>query len=294
MCPVCGGSRSKHFADERIEASRLSTFSYASRKNPEFMCFMMVRCLDCDTVYVPDPPEAVELITAYAQAAYDSAEEAEYAAQSYFCVLSQYLHGLPEHGGAVEIGAGNGAFLPYLKQAGFRHVVGIEPSCSALRAASPAAASMLEEGGFSPRRLLQLRPSLVCSFMTMEHLPQPRDFVASAHEALTPGGLLAVVVHDWRALVNRIFGNRSPIIDIEHLQLYSRPSIRYLFEVCGFHDVKVVTIRNRYPLRYWLRLSPFPAGMKSMFLRWLDLIGAGKIPVALDVGNLLVVGRKGV
>lgn len=49
-CPACGCSSYVHFAAEHIDMSRISNFTYASRKHPEFMCLRLVRCTKCDLV----------------------------------------------------------------------------------------------------------------------------------------------------------------------------------------------------------------------------------------------------
>ena len=72
------------------------------------------------------------------------------------------------------------------------------------------------------------------------------------------GGAFFVVCHNRRALSARAMGLKSPIFDVEHLQLFSPKSIRFALERAGFRWVDVRVLVNRYPLSYWLRL--FPAG----------------------------------
>ena len=47
------------------------------------MCHEMVRCLNCDLVYVTVPPDKLKLSEAYHAADYDSSEEALDAAETY-------------------------------------------------------------------------------------------------------------------------------------------------------------------------------------------------------------------
>jgi len=81
-CPVCGAGpvHATLFLEDSIDPSRLSGFSFASRKVPEFMSHRLVRCGACDLVYADNPPDAEVLANAYHEAAYDSAEEADDAA----------------------------------------------------------------------------------------------------------------------------------------------------------------------------------------------------------------------
>ena len=101
-----------------------------------------------------------------------------------------------------------------------------------------------------------------------------------------------VVVHNWRAPLNRLLGLRSPIIDVEHLQLFSPKALRELLQQAGFESIKLNPIRNAYPLRYWLRLTPLPASAKHWILSLLERFGLADYSFAMNVGNMLVVGIK--
>ena len=62
-CPVCFSSLSKHFMDENYDPSKINQYTFASRKNPEFMCYELVECNVCDLVYANSPPSVEELST---------------------------------------------------------------------------------------------------------------------------------------------------------------------------------------------------------------------------------------
>lgn len=291
-CPICGGRSYEHFSDERIDQSKISDFTYSSRKQPEFMCLKMVRCTDCDLVYAPMPPAGDFLSTAYSSSAYDSGPEAQAAAQSYMKVLTPHIERIVGRNAAVDVGAGNGSLLPWLKKSGFDPVIGIEPSRAAIDTASPSVRSLLREGMFSPALLSDENPSLMCSFMTLEHLSDPAEFVNQVYELLEPGGMIAVVVHNWRAPLNRLLGLRSPIIDVEHLQLFSQQSLQNLMTRTGFTSISLQSISNAYPIRYWLRLSPAPDWIKRRLNNALKFFGISDSLLSLRVGNILAIGFK--
>jgi SAM-dependent methyltransferase len=146
---------------------------------------------------------------------------------------------------------------------------------------------VFEPGAHRPGSL-----SLVCCFQTLEHVPDPRGLTQAAYDLLRPGGLIAFVTHDYRAPINRLLGRRSPIIDIEHMQLFCPASLRRLLGEAGFGEIAIGAIRNRYPLRYWLRLLPLPGALKPAGLAAVEALGLGRRSVGLDVGNLLSVARK--
>lgn len=295
-CPVCGSTDdSRERFPERIDATRIDGMSYASRKEPEFMSLRMVTCPGCHLLYAPRVPSAAFLAKAYAETGYDSDSEARYAAASYAAALQPWLATLPDLAAALEVGTGNGALLPHLIDAGFAEVVGIEPSREAAQSAPPGVRAHIRVETFDPARLPSGHFSLVIANQTLEHIDQPLELMQAALQLLKPGGALMVVSHDYRHWLMRLLGSRAPIIDIEHLQLFSRASIGAALARAGFEPPVVRSFRNRYPASYWTRLLPLPAALKrpllaSMRAGWLQPLGA--IMISAHVGNLFVWAHK--
>jgi SAM-dependent methyltransferase len=293
-CPVCGAhpSRSALFLEGNIDRGKVNEFSFASRKQPEFMSHRMTRCLVCDVVYAPQPPSHDDLAESYHRAAFDSAREAEDAAASYLTALIKPLCQLPQREVALEIGAGTGAFLARLAERGFTQLVGVEPSRAAIDAAQPARRSLLREGVFDATDFAPESFDLIACFMTLEHVRDPGTLVRQAHRLLRPGGQFVAVTHDYRALLNRVLGRRSPIIDIEHLQLFSKRSIGELFSRAGYDILQCTSFTNTYALDYWLRLTPLPPSLKAMLSHVSRVIGLAEWKLAFNVGNTMCVASK--
>lgn len=291
-CPVCKSTAYAPFADEHIDDRKVNDFTYASRKEPEFMCLRLVRCLECDVVYAPEPTAAEELTEAYSHASYDSSPEAVAAAKSYARALSPHIEKLDHRHAAVDVGAGSGPLLPWMLAKGFSPVLGIEPSQAAIDAAPEDVRPLLRKAMFHPDILKGTPTSLICSFMTLEHISEPGDFIRDTHTLLESGGMVAVIVHNWRAPLNRLLGLKSPIIDVEHLQLFSEQALQRLLQEHGFTHIKVLGITNRYPLRYWLRLTPLPSKMKAALTSLLEFLRIADIHMPMRVGNMLGIGIK--
>lgn len=293
-CPVCGTSstRATLFTKEDINQEKLSGFSFASRKTPEFMSHRMVACLECDLVYAPQPPGDTELAAAYHQAEYDSTEEAEDAADAYARAIQPVFANLPQRESALEIGTGTGVFLNRLQQEGFSVLVGVEPSTAAIDAAHPEQRAWIRQGVFEESAFSPETFDLICCFMTMEHVPDPATVARSAFKLLRPGGAFVTVTHDRRSIVNRLLGKRSPIIDVEHMQLFSDASLTALFERSGYEQISIKAFSNRYALRYWLRLMPLPGLMKSFIAAVLARIGCDRLKLSVNVGNTMGAGFK--
>jgi SAM-dependent methyltransferase len=293
-CPVCGAGpdQSESFLSDTRDESQMSGSSFASRKVPEFMSHAMVRCCTCDLAYVDRPPSVEELAASYHTADYDSAEEAEDAAEAYAQAIEPVLARLKERGAALEIGTGTGAFLERLSVLGFRDLVGIEPSTAAIEAAPLSRRAWIREGIFEGSDFSPESFDLICCFMTLEHVQDPGALVAAAHRLLRPGGAFVGVTHDRRAWLNRILGRRSPIVDIEHMQLFSATSATGLLTRNGYVHVGGASFRNRYRLSYWLRLVPMKRSVKDALTGKLRGSWVDRQRIALNVGNFMSWGFK--
>ena len=256
------------------------------------MCQRLVQCPDCDLVYADQPLGEDELAHAYHVAHYDSSEEANDAAASYIRAIRPMLNELAARQSALEIGTGTGIFLECLSNEGFTKLVGVEPSSAAIAAAPEYRRAWIHEGMFDENGFAPESFDLICCFMTMEHVRDPNIIAHSALRLLRPGGAFVTVTHDYRSPVNRLLGRRSPIIDIEHMQLFSKRSVRHLFESTGYADVTVKAFVNTYSLRYWLRLVPLPRGIKPALSGLLASIGLDNVKLKVNVGNLVTAGFK--
>jgi SAM-dependent methyltransferase len=291
---VCGAGpfEAKSFLTANIDPSRVNEFSYASRKTPEYMNLNLVRCLRCDLVYADEPPSHDDLARAYHVADYDSAEEANEAAATYIHAMQPLLNALPRRESALEIGTGTGALLQHLAEQGFTQLVGVEPSNAAIAAAPLHRRAWIREGVFEEQDFAPESFDLICCFMTMEHVLDPKVIALAAFRLLRPGGAFVTVTHDYRGRLNRMLGRRSPIIDIEHMQLFSDPSIRTLFETAGYRDVHVQRLVNRYAFRYWWRLTPAPGPMKRAVAKVAEFGRFDRLKIGLNVGNSITSGVK--
>jgi SAM-dependent methyltransferase len=291
-CPVCGGDASRVAYPARIDEARLDRFAFASRKLPEFMHLRLLECPTCSVLYASPALAPEFLAEAYKEAAYDSSEEARFAAASYAARLPSILEALGERDVALEIGAGNGAFLRYLRDAGFRQVIGIEPSSDAADAADEDIRPLIRVGVFRPLEFQEESIGLVGCFQTIEHVENPRELCSDIYRLLRPGGAFFLIGHDRLSWVTRLLGERSPIFDIEHQQLFSKSSLRYMLTSCGFEDVQIGTIRNRYPLSYWMKLLPLPASVKQVLIPATRALVVGRLPLRINIGNLYAAGFK--
>lgn len=290
-CPLCGSSDDSHelFA-ERIDSGDFNSMSYASRKEPEHMNLRLVVCPECDLLYAPRVPPNVFLSGAYETAGYDSDEEAQYAADSYADAVRRHLSRLPDLSSALEIGSGNGALLRRLMSLGFESVTGIEPSREAARKAPVEIQKLTRVESFDSSTLPKGQFSLIIANQTLEHIGDPYGFLKASRVLLKRGGVIMIVSHNYRHWLMRLLGSSAPIVDVEHLQIFSPASLELGLRQAGFTETKLTPFTNNYPLHYWFRLLPAPRRLKPLVRTWLRTGAGAKLgatPLRASVGNMM-------
>ena len=293
-CPICEktSQNNKIFLKKNIKEGEITSFSFSSRKLPEFMNHKLTLCSLCSLVYVDNPPQEVELANSYHQADYDSGKEADMAADTYMYYMEEAIGRLDVTGKALDIGTGNGILLELLNARGFSIVKGVEPSKEAINSAPEKRKSWIIEGIFNESDFSENSFDLICCFMTMEHVKDPKILSRSVLNLLKPGGIFVTVAHDYQSIINKILGKNSPIIDIEHMQIFSKKSMTDLLTSCGYVDVGIKSISNRYPITYWTRLLPLPNIFKTLILRMIKLLGMSNLNIGINVGNMMSIARK--
>jgi len=290
-CPVCGSETATVFAEQKIDPAALDGFAFASRKQPEYMHYRLVACPVCDLIYASPAPGPETLAGAYLTAGFDSSEESKWAARTYRSLLRPVLGSLTSLGSALDIGAGDGAFLEELLAAGFGHVEGVEPSDAPRMSAKDHLRPFIHEGLFSRAAFEGRQFDLITCLQTIEHVHEPLALCRDAWSLLTEGGALFIVCHNRRAASAKLLGRHSPIFDVEHLQLFSPRSLRQLLGETGFTSVSVRPVLNSYPVRYWARLAPIPDRLKP---KTQEALGGrmGALRVMLPAGNVAAWGYR--
>ena len=292
-CPVCGSTdESLIFAESNFDEERLNSYSFASRKMPELMHYRLVRCRQCDLVYASPAPKNEYLNAAYNQASFDSAAEANDASHTYIKQLTSILPRLPDLVGALDIGTGDGAFLERLLELGFTGVVGVEPSEAPIRVAKAGVRHLIRHGIFSAEEYQGHSFRLVTCFQTMEHLSDPSSICTASYSLLERPGVFFTVFHNYRSLSAKIMGMKSPIFDIEHLQLFSRESMRYMLIQAGYKNVTVYPIANSYTMQYWIKILPLHTAAKKKIISLIKAIGFDRLRLPLWAGNMAAFGYK--
>ncbi len=197
-------------------------------------------------------------------------------------------------GDILDIGCASGLFLKAAADFGWR-VTGIEPS----EGLSGKARTLLGEnaavhaGTLENCRLAPESFDAVSLFDVLEHVPDPLSFLARCAALLKPGGWLFLNVPDLDSWESRILGPRWPLLLPEHLNYFTRDSLRR----CGTRAGLTLERFGRRPawfsveyVSYRLAQHGIPGARWTHRLAHSSALGNLGIPVFL--GETFAVWRK--
>jgi SAM-dependent methyltransferase len=149
-------------------------------------------------------------------------------------------------GRLLEVGCGFGYFLEVAARAGF-DVRGVDASRRAVDESSRRFPGRVFPGAVGDvPELAEQRFDVIFAAHLIEHISEPRPFVADLASRLATNGLLVLVTPNVRSLLARISGRRWVSFKIpEHVVFYSPETIGRLLRECGL-DVLAVDPAYQY------------------------------------------------
>lgn len=292
-CAICdtGDNVSELYpANFTLEAFNADIFS--ARRLPDMLHYRIVQCRTCGLVRSDPIVDSNLLADLYQQSAFRYEQDVANLQNTYGKYLRKLENYAPEKKSLLEIGCGNGFFLETALSQGYTHVKGIEPSKDAIQSASPEikphiVCNMMQDGLFDDNSF-----DVLCMFQMFDHVAYPNVFLQSCRRALKPGGLVLCFNHNVEAFSAKLFGVKSPIIDIEHTFLYSPKTMKVIFERNGFKVLKVSASINQISLYSLARLIPVPQKMKKIILSIFQRLGVTSFSMPLPLGNLYLIAQK--
>lgn len=289
-CLFCGSDSCfrelypRNFRDEDLDAS-----VFSARRVTEHFHYRMVRCANTGLVFSREilPDEVLRRLYAGSKVTFN--EYAPIIRKDYWRPLESLSESM-KRGKALEIGCSSGFFLEELQSRGFQEVHGFEPSLEAKQMASPSVRDRIHTEFFTEKAFPDDTFDLICCFQTLDHVSDPMAMLATCRRKLRPGGLLYIIVHDSDGLQARLFGEKSPIIDVEHVYLFNPRNLTMAVEMAGYETLKSFPIRNSYPMKYWLTHAPLP--FKGPINAVCRALGLDRLRLSLSLGNMGIVARK--
>ena len=202
--------------------------------------------------------------------------EADGRVACWFATLARHTGGRP--GTVVEVGCAEGTLLQRLRQAGWT-TIGIEPDDRTAAAVRTKTRLDIRAGVFPALPAPPCDLFVACD--VLEHVPEPREFLEAAREALRPGGVLFLQLPLLEGTPADFGEMNAKVFDPEeHVFVHSRASLATLLEAAGFDVLEndsawrrahefAVARRPTRPARKVRHLANLP----EMFSRpWIDFI----------------------
>jgi 2-polyprenyl-3-methyl-5-hydroxy-6-metoxy-1,4-benzoquinol methylase len=215
--------------------------------------FQFKECRRCRTIYMSPRPSETLLADYYAQSenyAYwakhifpaSEASRREKIHKPWLERVVSYCQrfGMPR-GTLVEVGPGFGTFASVATESGqFRRVLAVEPT--------PEMAAACRERGVAvvQRRVEEVSDEIdgadvLVAFEVVEHLFEPRRFIAQCARLLRPGGLLVVSCPNGQGFDIAMLGACALAVDAEHVNLFNPESLSALLQGSGFEVLEAST-----------------------------------------------------
>lgn len=284
VCLLCGKKQKiRLLYPATFSKSHITEAIYSARRLPDRIHYRILRCQRCGLVFSSPifPPK--KIANWYGQSSCTYSSQVPFLSKTYLRLYDDAKPLLPPNPKVLEIGCGNGYFLSALRDNGIGDVYGVEPGKDMVATAPPSLRDRIIVDVFKKHQFPGVSFDLICCFHTLDHVVNPLGLLRISFSLLNSGGVMMVVTHDTDGLSVKLFGERSPIFDIEHIYLFNKKTLSELFERAKFTVWKVHNLVNAYPLSYWVRMSGV-----GLNISWLPIDPT----ISLAGGNIVLIAQK--
>lgn len=274
----------KNFKDENLNAG-----VFSARRTTEHFHYEMVKCARTGLIFSRHILNDEALNELYKGSVVTFGEQTEFIKRDYWQPIARYMNQWKK-GRALDIGCSNGFFLEVLKDNGYEHVHGVEPGEEPKAIARADIRDGIVTGFYGPGLYPDDYFDLITCFQTLDHLSDPLGMLQQMYRNTQKGGHVYMIMHNTRALQAKLFGEKSPIIDVEHIYLFNKENLPELCKKAGFKVVSVFDVKNGYPLSYWIRMAPLP--LKGMWRSLTKATGLYNKTLAINAGNMGIILEK--
>lgn len=274
---------------QNFKENDLNPDVFSARRSTDHFHYNMKHCRKTGLVFSSDVLPDPVLLDLYQNSRFSYQEFTGLLCQNYWNPIKTFNHFFTKEN-ALEIGCGNGFFIEKLMGIGFKNVYGCEPCKQAIDIAKPEIKEKILCNFFKKGLFDKNYFDFICSFHTLDHVSDPSDFLNTCFEILKPKGFAYFITHNVNSIQAILLGEKSPIIDIEHIYLFNKQTLQMIGEKAGFRTFKNFNIRNSYPITYWLRMSPVP--FKKIILKIASSLRLSNRIIAFKAGNIGILFQK--
>ena len=293
-CAICGNKQEvKEYYKPNFDNSKIDANTFSARRTPDRMHYRFVKCNNCSLIFSNPVLPAKKILNLYKNSTFDYHNESSYLKKTYAFYLQKALGSTgKKNTKLLDIGCGNGFFLEEARNMGIKYIYGIEPGVASVKNAPKWLQKCIKIGLFEKNTYKSNTFDVITCFHTLDHVLDPNKFLHGVNSALKKDGKALFIVHDTDGLSVKLFGEKSPIFDIEHIYLFNKKNLSLLFKKNKFKVVETFDIKNNYPIKYWVRMSPLPKKIKNIVMDFLEKVNLANFPLSLRAGNIGIIAKK--
>ncbi|OGD88611.1 hypothetical protein A2Z54_00155, partial [Candidatus Curtissbacteria bacterium RIFCSPHIGHO2_02_39_8] len=229
-CAICSEkTRTRLLYRANFDFEKLNEKTFSARRIPDNIHYQLNKCQNCGLIFSSPILAEKKIIRFYQKSKFTYEKEAVYLAQTYLSYLKTFRSNLSPKTKILDIGCGNGFFLSEIYKLGIKNVFGIEPSKEAVSKAAPYLKKNIKIDVLHKNIFPKSHFDIITSFQTLDHVVNPNEFVKIVYRMLKAEGIALFVVHDTNGLSVKLFGEKSPIFDIEHIYLFNKKTLAGIF-----------------------------------------------------------------
>lgn len=286
-CAICKNKEKLTLLYKSTLPKNIESQRFSARKTPDRIHYRLVRCNNCGLIFSSPILPPAKIAKLYKESSYTYQGHLPYLAKTYLNIFNKsqkYTQNLSQK--VLDIGCSNGFFLQTLKENGINKVYGVEPSKQEAQNAPKEIRKNIKVSLFKKGLFPKNTFDVVTCFHTLDHIVEVNRFLKDTNSVLKKNGILIIVVHDTQGLSVKLFKEKSPIFDIQHIYLFNKNNLNSLLKNYGFETKEVRSLNNSFSLEYWLTMSPIPKAFKKPARLF------KKITLSLPAGNLYLIAQK--
>ena len=287
-CPICNTNKYSSVIYKANLENNLHNINYSGRKKPDGLHYEMLRCNECTLLYASQIYKDNVTEKLYIESNFSYKSEINGLKKTYGNCLFEAEKLIKNKENFLEIGCGNGFVLELAKDNGWKNIMGVEPSLEAIENANPNIKKNIINGIFNVDNYQTNYFDMIFVAMLIEHVPDINKFLANIHKILKPGGVFITICHNERHFLSKLLKNKHPIINDEHNYVFSPNTIKKLYKKNDFKNLKIKSLKNYYPVEYWIQMMPYKLNYLNKYLFNYIL----KSNIGLRAGNLYVIAGK--
>lgn len=293
LCAICDKKQQVEVLyPANFKESDLSSHVYSARRSPDRVHYRILRCINCGLVFSSPILANSKIVSLYKESFCSYDEQVPYTTKTYIDLFRKIEDNVRQNPKVLDIGCGNGFFLDGLTKIGINNVYGVEPSLKMANEAPKKFRKNIKIDIFKPGLFPENYFDVVSCFHTLDHVTDPNEFIKTTWDILVPGGYALFVVHNADSLFAKIFGEKWPIFDIEHIYLFNNNTLNSLFSKYSFKNIKTFGVKNIYPLSYYVKMSPFPLAIKNILTDVISGLKLSNLTLPLVSGNIGIIAQK--